>query len=541
MRHLDIFSGIGGFALAAQEVWGDEYECVGFCDNDYFCQQVLTKNFPGVPIYGDIRELTAARLTTDAHGAQQQEQQERHREGGSTAPEPRHSVRAGAGIGDQCRSTSEGMSGLERGAGKLQIDLLTGGFPCQPFSNAGKKRGNQDDRYLWPEMLRVIRETKPTWVIGENVAGIINMALEQVCVDLENEGYAVQPFVIPAAAVGAPHRRDRVWIVGHATRYGCDGTENTKGRTQGSNSDETWAHELRQPQRADSVWEGVAEDDRNTDSKRELQSKGFEQNIRGRLSDASGNAPDAAVGGRRQGNQDAGGDAAGNGAVGTKERCRPANRRRWDADWREIALATCHDGVDARVSQWLDLFLGRLEYASSYEKISDKELQTLLKAVSSTKVQWPTGGRHEIPTQTFLLRALRWIQGRREVAGWLFQRGSAEVSEKELREMRNEIESARSSQGRETVEQRAKKLADALPFLPLQIALEITQSWDGVRVLQERFPRTALIALPDGSTISEARWRREALKAYGNAIVPQVAVEIMEAIKAQSCSTTEKG
>ena len=158
MRHLDLFSGIGGFALAAQWVWGDEYENVGFCDNNKFCQAVLKKNFKNAKIYSDIRELDGTKIKN--------------------------------------------------------VDLLTGGFPCQPFSFAGKRRGKEDDRYLWPHMLRVIQETKPRWIIGENVAGIVNLALDQVLADLEAENYEVQAFIIPAAAVGAPHRRDRVWIVG---------------------------------------------------------------------------------------------------------------------------------------------------------------------------------------------------------------------------------------------------------------------------------------------------------------------------------------
>lgn len=161
MRHLDLFSGIGGFALAARWVWGDEYENVGFCDNNEFCQAVLKKNFKNAKIYNDIRKLNGSEIKN--------------------------------------------------------LDLLTGGFPCQPFSFAGKRRGNADDRYLWPEMLRVIREARPRWIVGENVAGIINLALDQVLLDLERENYTCQVFVIPAASVQAPHRRDRVWIIGADT------------------------------------------------------------------------------------------------------------------------------------------------------------------------------------------------------------------------------------------------------------------------------------------------------------------------------------
>jgi DNA (cytosine-5)-methyltransferase 1 len=163
MKHLDLFSGIGGFALAASWVWPD-HEVVAFCDNEPFCQKVLNKHWPDVPVVDDIRKI----------------------------------------------------KGEDYGA----VDIITGGFPCQPFSCAGKRGGEADDRYLWPEMLRVIREIRPTWVIGENVAGIINMALDQVCSDLEDADYAVQPFIIPACAVNAPHRRDRVWIVANRQRQG---------------------------------------------------------------------------------------------------------------------------------------------------------------------------------------------------------------------------------------------------------------------------------------------------------------------------------
>lgn len=109
---------------------------------------------------------------------------------------------------------------------KDRIDVLTGGFPCQPFSLAGKRRGTEDDRYLWPAMLDVIRTVRPRWVVGENVYGIVNwsegLVFEQVCADLEAAGYEVQPYIIPACGVGAPHRRDRCWFVAHRTDAGAE-------------------------------------------------------------------------------------------------------------------------------------------------------------------------------------------------------------------------------------------------------------------------------------------------------------------------------
>lgn len=157
-HHLDLFSGIGGFALAAQ--WAG-FETVAFCEIEDFPRKVLEKNFPGVPIHRDIKEL----------------------------------------------------DGNEYGS----VDLITGGYPCQPFSLAGKRKGYADDRHLWPEMLRVITQAKPTWVVCENVYGHINLGLDDVLADLESEGYAAQPFVVPAGAVGAPHKRDRVWVVAYTT------------------------------------------------------------------------------------------------------------------------------------------------------------------------------------------------------------------------------------------------------------------------------------------------------------------------------------
>ena len=160
MRHLDLFSGIGGFALAASWVWGEDHEIVSFCEIEPFPQKVLKKHWPDVPIHDDIKTMKG-----DRYG---------------------------------------------------RINLLTGGFPCQPYSVAGKQRGSEDDRALWPEMFRIIKEAKPDWIIGENVAGFVGMGLDDSLSDLESEGYETTAFIIPACGVGAQHTRQRVWIVANS-------------------------------------------------------------------------------------------------------------------------------------------------------------------------------------------------------------------------------------------------------------------------------------------------------------------------------------
>lgn len=181
---MDLFSGIGGFSSAVDVVWNEEKNEHIFCDNDRFCQAVLRRHWPESKIWSDIRELIA-------HAKSRRYKQ------------PDKEIQTG---------WNASFNG---------VDLLTGGFPCQPFSHAGKRRGKSDDRFLWPEMLECIRLFRPAWVIAENVYGILNiengLVFEQVCSDMEEAGYEVWPFIVPACAVNAPHRRDRVWIVGHST------------------------------------------------------------------------------------------------------------------------------------------------------------------------------------------------------------------------------------------------------------------------------------------------------------------------------------
>jgi len=161
MTHGSLFSGIGGFDLAARWMGWDN---VFHVERDPFCREVLAHHFPEAQSFDDVKAFDATPFR-----------------------------------------------------GRLRV--LSGGFPCQPFSAAGKRAGTSDDRYLWPEMFRIIREARPTYVVAENVRGLISwnegLVLDTVCADLEGEGYEVLPVVLPAASVNAPHRRDRIWIVAY--------------------------------------------------------------------------------------------------------------------------------------------------------------------------------------------------------------------------------------------------------------------------------------------------------------------------------------
>jgi DNA (cytosine-5)-methyltransferase 1 len=169
VRHLDLFSGIGGFALGLNRAG---FETVAFCEIDPFCQRILKKHWPDVPIIEDVKDAEKF----DA-------------------------------IGD--------------------VEIITGGYPCQPWSAAGLKRGEADDRHLWPAMFEVIKRKRPTWVIGENVAGHASMGLDQVLTDLEAEDYQARAFIIPACAVDSHQKRDRCWILAHSQsrRSGGGGSE----------------------------------------------------------------------------------------------------------------------------------------------------------------------------------------------------------------------------------------------------------------------------------------------------------------------------
>lgn len=223
LTHLSLFSGIGGLDLAAEAAG---FVTVGQCEWADYPTKILEKHWPDVPRWRDIHTLTKE-------------------------------------------------SFYER-TGLRTVDIVSGGFPCQPFSVAGKRRSTADDRYLWPEMFRVIKDLRPAWVLGENVPGIVNLALKEMLSDLESAYYEAQCFLVPACGVDAPHRRERIAIVAHslnrggamwrdgefqdAKGYGGSRADNG-GRTAGTVKGERRANEPRPVGMADGVRTGVYKTD----------------------------------------------------------------------------------------------------------------------------------------------------------------------------------------------------------------------------------------------------------------------------------------
>ena len=210
MKVLDLFSGIGGFSLGLE--WAG-MSTVAMCEKDPYCRKILAKHWPDLTIHEDIRNLDGKKYTN-------------------------------------------------------AIALVAGGFPCQPFSVAGKRKGADDDRHLWPEMLRVIKEAKPRWVIGENVFGFINMALDDVQADLEREHYEVRKFVLPAVAVDAHHRRDRIILIAYS---------NSPAVWNLPERQEIGRNNVQAGRQAITPHDGPSQSMANTNSPWELQQKGDQQ------------------------------------------------------------------------------------------------------------------------------------------------------------------------------------------------------------------------------------------------------------------------
>ena len=225
LRHVDLCSGIGGFALGFH--WAKLSEPVLFCDTEPWCRQILNKNFPNIPIATDVKEL---------------------------ANDPERLV--------------------------PDHEILSCGYPCQPFSVAGLRKGEEDDRHIWPSIFRIITHKRPSWVVCENVYGHVALGLDKVLVDMESQGYATRTFIVPACAKNAPHRRDRLWII-------CKNVGDTESRGRGKfrESSEKKGNESCQIDRGQSVGSSgvrtnVGDTEYNGSSPTEIR-KGYQENAGG--------------------------------------------------------------------------------------------------------------------------------------------------------------------------------------------------------------------------------------------------------------------
>ena len=281
ITHYDLFAGIGGFSLALEEVFNEAKINHIFCEWEHFPSAVLKKHWPNGIFYGDIADLIA---DTDS---------KRHKSSVAETEAARRSNLCSRARRDENET----------------LTILTGGFPCQPFSHAGRRKGTADNRYQWPNMFRVIQNVKPDWVTAENVRGLATwndgMVLEQVCTDLESEDYKVQPFIIPACAVNAPHRRDRIWIIANRTNSRAKSLQKRE-----INPDDNAA---------------------NASSER-LRGRGL-QRCQGREWQVAEN--------ERQRTE-----------VWSQNQGR--SRRDWDQDWREVAASTCNARMDDGLPRKVD-------------------------------------------------------------------------------------------------------------------------------------------------------------------------------------------
>jgi len=465
-RMLDLFSGIGGFSLAAQWVWEDELEIVAFCEIDKYCQKVLHKHWPNVPIIEDVRDVKMETLDN---------------------------TKCSGYLGQSCEVKTEQDSDRQKdrlslSSGSNGVDLLTGGFPCQPFSVAGKRKGKEDNRFLWPEMFAVIKEIRPRWVVAENVAGIIRMALDDCLSDLEGEGYSTGTVIIPACAVNAPHRRDRVWIIANRDNGGWwklfqqeqikRGNITTdigsNGKIQYMAYPESRGEISTQQSRQ---WNGIEQG-----SQDESDADKFNDN---RTRFHSGRLPQFTE-------------------TRISKECRSTQSR----------LGFSNDGISPKMDG------GRIN-GSSKERRSEEILQKLWKRIDEENLQREVRGLRSISSQEILQSELygTGICQACAIKIGIIETGG-QIPWKDLRNLWGYGEHSQTSHRRESFERLSREYPDLLLSLSHYTPPPCSSCWsDGS--WESGIPRVAM----------GVKERVNRLKSLGNAIVPQVAYQIFKAIK----------
>jgi DNA (cytosine-5)-methyltransferase 1 len=474
MKHIGLFEGIGGFSLAAR--WAG-WETIAWCEWNEFGQRVLRHHFPEAIGHGDI---TKTDFTPYAD----------------------------------------------------TIDILTGGFPCQPYSLAGKRKGKDDERHLWPEMLRAIREIRPRWVVGENVFGLVNwsggLVFHEVQADLEAAGYEVWPYVLPAVSVNAPHRRDRVWFVAFKdTNKNGRGGEQRKEKSSigefgniksGDNeriptdNGETWptphpnGNPTGTPGESTSTtgsWSNINVQQSERGSKAELNNRpsSVPRDVTNRESQSSKqNVADTnGIGLRGQSNR-----TGESGFIGEND-----PRNYWQNFPTVSPLRKRDDGVSNKLLRFVvNEFYDTISYTSEKNRI--KNLQEVWEHIQQEEIWEQIRGLYSLESKNVLLQTMQLYSGE-----YKEQEFSSPFSEKLcepiMQHLRKHKEFRCSPQGQELEKQRTEQFGNSLSFLPHEVALAA-----------RRF-ETAVAKF-------ESWHRNESIKAAGNAIVPQVAYQIFKAI-----------
>jgi len=432
LTHLSLFSGIGGLDLAAE--WAG-FETVGQCEWADYPTKVLEKHWPDVPRWRDIRTLTAEDFYART--------------------------------------------------GKRTVDVISGGFPCQPFSVAGKQKGKGDDRYLWPEMLRVIRELKPRWVLGENVPGILRIAAADVVTDLEREGFDVVVFDFEAAAVGAKHRRERIAFVANAEHNGQFAAEIARGINKGSCCCESWKDitcEFKGCRKCDGGRCSLADTDNGSEYVR----------WHGKLSTTKGYGKSGTD--HNRGTQEYG-----------------------SGEWWSVEpdVGRGHDGIPFVLDE-----IGGLSFEA--KERACEILRSVRQGDVSEAVQWTVGRFNGVSEKEVLLAFLCEYEEGRD--GSRIEMESRTTPKGNLRELWRTIEAARSPHRRRYSKQFAREYSDALFRLSYGAPSLVPQAWsngsweDGVKRVASGVPN-----------------RVDRLKCLGNAVVPQQFYPIFRAIA--TCET----
>ena len=457
MNHLDMCSGIGGWAIAFRELG---INTVAFCEIDKYPQRVLQKNFPGIPIFNDLKELT--------------------------------------------------YEDIKERTGVDSIDLITCSYPCQPFSVAGKQKGEEDPRHLWPDTFRIVQECRPTWFVGENVSGHIKLGLDTVLEDLASEGYDTRTFVIPASSVGAWHKRERLWIIGYSEHNGSLATkksrkhqETARGTSQGQNQAEQFEGTSRP-----SNHENVSDTDNSRDrtSRHEANreqpqtDQGWQEQPQSELSRHSKNVSDT--------------DSRMRGGRRTKRQSGAYPQWQFYSEEEEQTRQHIRSEVER-----CDVVSGETE------DVSDTDSRRWEKCQSKTKSKKRVSVNHDGARETEDVSdtKCKGLQGHRE--------------EHRLQETQRERETYRQSDDATSISDTDQQRTQ-VPFEGQQSSIELSGSSSEENWWQTE---SEFCGVPDGVSYGLDKGRVGRIKGLGNAIVPQIAWFIGNAIVSAQNAQEDSG